>query len=254
MHTKKADLIANVRLKATEEALRRLLDEYATESFIDDACQIIEEVFWAITMTKVKNGTVESNDSVEEWHSRDDHQIEHDWKYLGMDRNILMLEFETYLETPWMHDKELDWLFLNSMTYNEYLGALDAYRSGVMSFSEYINKKSGKKELNSTDGKKLLLSLVGWVVWFAAAYGLYQAHPLAALLPIAASAWWFRRKHQAHKKIDDMLHAMKISYMSFETISQSWEIVWQQLEASREKGAIWSGQVYRLVEDRKAGR
>jgi len=44
--------------------------------------------------------------------------------------------------------------------------------------------------------------------------------------------------------------AMIATYVTLNTVSQSWQVVWEALKKSRDAGAVWDGIVYRLVEER----
>ncbi len=43
---------------------------------------------------------------------------------------------------------------------------------------------------------------------------------------------------------------MITTYAALSTVSNSWQVVWDELKKSREAGAVWDGIVYRLVEER----
>ncbi len=55
------------------------------------------------------------------------------------------------------------------------------------------------------------------------------------------------RKKNAH-----LLAEMLAAYQVLESYMFSWEVFWQELNRTRELGAVWPGELYRLVELRKS--
>lgn len=57
-----------------------------------------------------------------------------------------------------------------------------------------------------------------------------------------------KRQHQASM---DLVSTMRYSYDIMETGVFSWEVLWLDLNRTRELGAVWPGELYKLVEMRR---
>lgn len=246
----KESVLKDVKEKALLEAKFRMLDEYDAPDLVSEAEDIVEEFFCGITWTKVENNIIQSKDSVVEWHHRQLHEFESDWKYLEIDRSILHNSAERYLDRSWMQCNKMDWLILNTLTYAEYQGFVDTLRSKTLDIDDYVALKVGRKKSFSSMIWASLAFLLGWGLWLAVLWGLFEAWQPLGLAWAAFGGWGVWRKRAAKRKISDVQQSMSSTYSTFATISQSWAIVWEQLLSSRQKGVVWDGVVFRLVEER----
>lgn len=229
--------------KAIAEAKSRGLNGYATSDLVCEAVDVIEDFFAYITWTKVADGIIQSKDSASEWHHRQIHEFESDWKYLELDREGLRGAAERYLDRPWMQSNKMDWLILNVLTYAEYQGFVDQVRSRTMRLEDYVSLRTGGKVKSGTS-----FAVLGLVI--AIVLGLAWLWPPLGVAYAAGVCWHKWKQRNARQKIDALTKSMSATYSTFNTVSQSWKLVWDELLKGRKQGVVWDGIVFRLSESR----
>lgn len=248
---RKDDLLKYVSEQARMEAKKRNLDEYATDALVSEATDIVEDLFMSITWEKVEGDVIKSIDPVTSWRHRGANDMESDWRYMQFSRAELQNAAERYLERPWLHCRELDWLIVNTLTYAECQATLDFFRSRIMPLSRYISKKADSIKWQISSGLwRSIVFLVKWLIWIGVFVATLWFAPIAPVAWIGITVLWQWRKWKAQKKINDLMAAMIATYATLSTVSQSWQVVWEELKKSRDAGAVWDGIVYRLVEER----
>jgi hypothetical protein len=248
---RKNDLLKYVSEQARLEAKKRNLDEYAAEDLVSEARDIVDDIFMSITWEKVEGDVIKSFDPVTSWCHRGASDMESDWRYMHFSRADLQNAAERYIQRPWLHCRELDWLIVDSLTYAECQATLDFFRFRIMPLSSYISKKAGSIKWQISSGLwRSIVFLVRWLLWLCVLAVTFQFAPVAAVVWIGITVLWQWRKWRAQKKLDDLMAAMIATYATLSTVSQSWQVVWDELKKSRDAGAVWDGIVYRLVEER----
>lgn len=248
---RKDDLLKYVSEQARIEAKKRNLDEYPTENLVSEATEIVDDLFMSITWEKVEGDVIKSIDPVTSWRHRGANDMESDWRYMHFSRAELQNAAERYLERPWLHCRELDWLIVNALIYAECQATLDLFRSRIMPLSRYISKKAGSIKWQISSGLwRSIVFLVKWLIWIGVFAATLWFAPIAPVAWIGITVLWQWRKWKVQKKINDLMAAMIATYATLSTVSQSWQVVWEELKKSRDAGAVWDGIVYRLVEER----
>jgi hypothetical protein len=249
---KRDDLLRFVDDRARGEASRRGLDEYGTEDLIDEAKAIVDGFFEGLIWETVENGVTQSRDSLRIWRHRTTSDQENDWRYMTFARAELQHVAERYLDRPWLHCREIDWLIVNVLTYAEYQATLDTFRANVMPFTRYFAGKLGTTSSAAWSITWRVLVTGGkWAIWCGlAVVAAIVAAPAGPIALVVVTAGWLFRKWRARNKLNAILAAMLRTYSHLSTVSQGWEALWQELNYSRGQGAVWDGIVYHLVEDR----
>jgi len=248
---RKDDLLENAAEMARTEAKRRSLDGYAIGDLIDEAAEIIDDLFMSITVEKVEGDVIKSSDPVTYWRHRVASDMESDWQNMQFSRADLQNAAERYLDRPWLHCRKLDWFIVNVLIYAEYQATLEFFSIRTMPFSRYISKKMGSiKWQISSEIWRTIVFLVKWLIWLGVIVLTFQFAPVGPVVWTGITVLWQWRKWKAQKKINDIMTSMIATYSTLGTISQSWQVVWDELKKSRDIGAVWDGIVYRLVEER----
>lgn len=248
---RKDDLLKYVSKHARMEANKRNLDEHATDALVSEATDIVDVLFMSITWEKVEGDVIKSLDPVTSWRHRGPNDMESDWRYMHFSRADLQNAAERYLERPWLHCRELDWFIVNALTYAECQATLDFLRANIMPLSRYMARKLDSiKWLISSGLWRSIVFLVKWVLWLGVFAATFQFAPVAPIAWIGITVSWQWRKWKTLKKINDLMTAMIATYANLSSVSQSWQVVWDELKKSRDAGAVWDGIVYRLVEER----
>lgn len=236
-------LLNDIEAKATAEAVCRGLSSYAASDLTCEGSDIVEDFFAHITWTEVADGIIQSKDSVTEWHHRQPHDFENDWKYLEFDREGLRNAAERYLERSWMQCSKMDWLILNVLTYAEYQAFVDQVRSRTMRLEDYVSLRTGGKVKSGTS-----FGVLGLVI--AIVLGLAWLWPPLGVAYATGVYWQKWKQRKARQKIVALTKSMSATYSTFNTVSQSWKLVWDELLKGREQGVVWDGIVFRLAESR----
>jgi hypothetical protein len=218
-------------------------------SLVED---IVEQLFDSLMWTSVSEGIVEKVSPLNTWKHRTLADIEADFAYLEINRQAALSSLSKYLANESIATKELDWLFLNVLTYAEYIGTVSEIRRKMLGVEEYVKRLSAPKPEHSTDislfAKKawhlpLAISIVS-ISWFI--------HPAMPVLVTIYMVYANHKKKKGFEKINKILASMLSAYSSFNTVDLSWKNVGEMLEKSRDAGAIWDGSIFALVERRKA--
>lgn len=242
----KNTLIAEAEQNAGMEASRRGLDKWDTESLVDDARAIVSDIFDNIF---VEDSSSKVPEPVTHWRHRTPQDIETDWREMSFGRDEIRSAAERYADSPWLQSRILDWLILNVLTYAEFQATLDVVRARTMPATRYIASKTGstKGTLASALWRGAIF-ILKWSIWFIAFAVSFEAAPYGPVAILATTGWWLWRRISARSKVNDILMSMQGTYAAFSSVSHSWTVIWEELKRSREKGAVWDGVVYRLVE------
>lgn len=249
---KRDDLLTLADDRARAEAARRGLDEYGTEHLIAETKAIVDDFFDGITWEKVEDNVIKSLDSLRAWRHRMPEDQESDWRYMRISRSELQDAAERYLNRPWLHCREMDWLVVDVLLYAEYQATLDFLRVRMTPMSRYL---AGKLRTTSAAAWSFawrgLVTSVKWAIWIAVAIiTAAVAAPVGPIALVAVTAAWLLWKWRTRNRLNTLLATMLRTYAHLSTVSQGWQLLWQELDDSRKKGAVWDGIVYRLVEDR----
>ncbi|SFN14918.1 hypothetical protein [Dokdonella immobilis] len=140
-----------------------------------------------------------------------------------------------------IHRREFDWLIVNVLMYAE-----------ISAYAAVLNPIGS---MASSPEKRWLIAL-RWI-WRALKWLIFVAILFAALafnsswlagsaiaLAVVVQGLKWRQRYRAAKTLQSMLTA----YASVGSWTLSWAVVWELLSKSRNLGAYWDPEVYRLVE------
>jgi len=140
----------------------------------------------------------------------------------------------------WMHNQHVDWLMAHLLITAEVVATANSWSSGWL----YRGRFNWAKLLLA-----LLLFLVGWGIWLAITIGIAAiAGEIAAWFWIAITicyqlnAWRIRRRNRK------LLAEMAAVYEAARSSTVSWAVIWDMLNRTRIRGAVWDPELYRLVE------
>ena len=213
---------------------------------------ILDEVFGSLRWAKVSGGQVEEITHLESWKHRSASEIEADLAYLEINRASVLSALSEYLSNDSIASAQLDWLFLNLLTYAEYNATLSEVRKSLMGIDRYIKSLLPPKTTHITDisvfTKRLWhipvsLTFVG-IAWLV--------HPALGAIVVAYLLYIMYKKRKVVEKLNATLMGMLQTYLSFNTTDVSWSQVASMLEKSRDSGAIWDASIFALIEKRKA--
>lgn len=108
------------------------------EDLKDIAQQLIDRIFDALRQTNVHQGTVLDVTSPNEWRHRTREDIEADLAYLEINRAEILSALSDYLADDSLRSGEIDWLFLNVLTYAEYVATVSEIRKRLMGIYKYV--------------------------------------------------------------------------------------------------------------------
>ena len=213
---------------------------------------VVDRVFDSIRLMQVSSGMVQEFSSPDQWRHRKSQDVEADLTYLEIHRPAILTALSDYLADRSLHTREIDWLFLNLLTYAEYVATVAEIRKKLLGVSKYFWR------LHAPYGDHTpSISGVALRPWHAAlAAGAiavsFFIHPILAVGMFAVSVYWYLKRKKAIVEVDALLSAMLRTYASFNTVDLSWSHVARTLEDSRREGAIWDASLFKLVEARQS--
>lgn len=212
---------------------------------------LVNQIFDSLHWTEVKENEALNVKILDEWKSRSINEIEFDWMYLEIDRKSIQGALEKHLEKEWLINKDMDWLFVNLLTYSEYIATIDEIRRNLLDFEEFLKMKSSSSIRNHSYNVAVLMKK--WWHW-PAALGIFSisflVFPWEPLICGIYIAWIFHNKTKAYKKINAVFESMLQTYLALNTASLGWNNVHSLLTESQKRGAVWDSSVFALVEAR----
>lgn len=238
------DLDSQIHQLARAEAERVGADEWERRRLESDASEIIRDAFYALSWERIAT-------PVSAWFHRRPENFAEDWRSLLIMRNDLRDAAERYLERPWLWHRNLDWFFVDALTYAEFQGYFDVLKKKNMTMFGYVFEKSAKEGTTHwLTVARSALFLMKWAIWAALMFVAAQIGPVAVGTLVCVTVAWKWLIWTAGSNERRLLAQMVKAYSALGTISQSWAVVWDELNRARNAGVVWDGVVYRLVETR----
>lgn len=213
--------------------------------------ELVDRVFHSLRQMNVKAGVVQDFSTPEEWRHRTPQDIEADLAYLEIHRPEILAALSDYLADISLRAREIDWLFLNLLTYAEYVATVSEVRKKLLGLDAYIKSLHPPK----TDHAPSISAIASrpWQIVFASSATALSllVHPALAIAVGAVSVYWYLQRRKGIEKIDAVLSAMLRTYASFNTVDVSWSHVDRALEESRLQGAVWDAALFKLSESRQ---
>lgn len=218
----------------------------------DIAEGLVNSVFGSIRRLNVQDGIVQDYSTPDEWRHRTAQDIEFDIAYLEIHRPSILNALSDYLADDSLQNREVDWLFLNLLTYSEYLATVTEIRKKVLGIDAYIKSLDSPKNIHDPSISALASRPVRTFFALSATAMSLLIHPTLAIGVGALSLYWYSKQKKDVEKIDTLLSAMLRTYSSFNTVDLSWSHVGRSLEQSRLEGAVWDASLYKLAEARQS--
>ncbi len=216
------------------------------------AQQVVDRIFDSMRQTTVHQGIVQDIASPDEWRHRTTQDIEADLAYLEIHRPGILSALSEYLADDSLRAREIDWLFLNVLTYAEYVATVSETRKRLLGLDEYVKSLHPPSSDHVPSVSKIAKR--PWQTFFALAATLLSLliHPaLAAGIGVICAYGYFKRKRTIDK-FDTLLSVMLQTYASFNTVDLSWLHVSRALEDSRRAGVVWDASLFKLAEVRQS--
>ena len=214
--------------------------------------RVADQVFDAMRWTQVSSGVIQDVSSPDQWRHRGSEDVEADLAYLEIHRPAILAALSEYLANPSLRTRELDWLFLNLLTYAEYIATVTEIRKKLLGMDKFA-KSLHPPRSEHVPSISELASRPWRTTFCAAATGLsFLIHPIVAIGVGAASVYWYMTRRQGTEQVNSVLSAMFRTYAAFNTVDLSWSHVARSLEDSRRDGAVWDASLFRLAEVRQS--
>jgi hypothetical protein len=230
-------------------ALQDLL-QFVREDQQDQAQRIFERIFDSLMWTRVVEGKVENISPLKQWTHRQPVEVESDLAYLEINRPDILLALSEYLENPGLASKKGDWLFLNVLTYAEYVSTVSEIRKKLMGIERYVKSLFPPKKEHLTNISAFAHRSWHLPVFIAVVAIGWAIHPVAGALVTGYGMFSSYRQRKARAQVNAKMTSMLQTYLSFNTTDLSWRQVNTRLEQSRASGAIWDGSLFALAEQR----
>ena len=212
--------------------------------------RFFERVFDSLMWTRVVGGKVEDVSPLKKWKQRQPSEVESDLAYLEINRSELLSTLSEYLSNPALRSKHADWLFLNVLTYAEYVATVSEVRKKVMGIERYVKSLHPPKSEHVTDISAYARRTWHLPVMLSVIAVSWAIHPFAGIATTAYALFVAYRQRKAWEKVNAVLASMLQTYLSFNTVDLSWAQVNSTLERSRGAGAVWDASLFALAEHR----
>jgi len=215
-----------------------------------NAEHFFQRVFDSLMWTRVIDGKVQDVSAVKQWKHREPAEVESDLAYLEINRNALLSALSHYLSNPRIASKYADWLFLNILSYAEYIATVSETRKTLMGIERYVESLFPPKTVHTWDVSVYAKRSWHLPVALASIAVSCAIHALAGVAVTAYILFGAYRRKKAYERVNATFESMFKAYLSFNTTDLSWAHVANTLKRSSEAGAIWDASLYALAEQR----
>lgn len=166
------------------------------------------------------------------------------------DDRVLTAEIEQaaqgYMQRDWLQDERLDWMLADAMAFGEINSTFK-----TISPNRFYYYPDGSLVLWMM-GLTIIFKLALWAGWLLIALMLYSEEKLLAAGWVGLTVAYQIPKRKRLGKLTSLLTAMSATYGGLDACPPSWRNLYALMEKSRDLGAKWPTQLYRLVEKRLA--
>jgi len=146
-----------------------------------------------------------------------------------------------YMQANWAQVEVLDWLLADAMVFGE----VNASYKNLSPMRFYFSRGEPVAWMMAL---AFVFRAVLWGVWAVGLLMLYgESKVMAAALVIATITYQYAKRTRV-KSVAKMLASMSDVYGALDSCPPSWRNVYALMERSRDLGAKWPTQLYRLVE------
>ena len=213
------------------DGLNRLIDRQAKSAGITDEWDVQEakDIFLPIF----------------NWSGRDSWFHAHlDEAKSGRDRvltNEVAEAARGYMQRDWLRDEALDWLLADAIAFGEVNSTFK-----TMSPTRFYYRDG--EPVVWLMGLAILGRLLMWAVWLVALFMIYTDSQIMAAVMVATTIGYQYAKRKRLQKINTLLDSLLTTYDALDACPPSWRNVYALMEKSRDVGAKWPTQLYRLIE------
>jgi hypothetical protein len=177
---------------------------------------------------------------------------------IEIDKVALLSATSNYIKNINIQDEWLDWYCADLICYNEYIETLKlvtVQNYGLIAYVMLGSKNWFIKILGYA--VSIVFFLIKWGVWLFIIGMLINVGESETWANVAAGLFLLLtifikfNKWKARKRVEKLLNSMNNAYAVLATPTFSWEILWKALDESRQLGAVWPGELWRLVEVRR---
>lgn len=217
-----------------------------------EVIEILDLIFNSIVRQVVDNKVVQDYEYFDSWKHRTDDLVEEDMGQLQIDRQQLLNALSLYLEKDYLNNKALNWVFLNILTYAEYLATQIEIRKKILGLdkflvsiyppkSEHVVGISPLKKISFFNG---LLILIAILIGFS----------IHLFLGTIFLAYFVMNRFLAYKnlkKVDEFLFKMYRTYNFVKSHDLNWHFVEEVYKDNFKDNILWDTQIYSLIEKSK---
>lgn len=219
---------------------------------IDDFLDSLFLCFSEKRLLPDKTYTLDHEISLDTWRHVNGEDVEQMRRKLAIDRKALQRLLTIYIDCPFLWCKELDWLFVNSLLFAEFIATQNDFHrkntSLVWSYLHYISSKTFC--WTGFIWSSFLFSLK-WFIFLIIFIYLYQIESLACYGFLVFILLLSAAKRISINKAIQQLKTMRIVYLLTKSLNFNWRILWNDMNDSRKKKTIfWDSELYNLIEIR----
>jgi len=208
---------------------------------------LVDRVLDSLRRMNVQAGVIQDYSTPDEWRHRTPQDVESDLAYLEIHRPEILAALSDYLADSSLQTREIDWLFLNLLTYSEYVATVAEVRKKLLGIDAYVKSLHPPKVEHTPSISHVAARPWQYGAFAVATVASFLIHPALAVAAGALFVYWHLQRRKGIAKIDSLLSAMLTTYASFNTVDVSWSHVSRALEQSRLEGAVWDASLFKLA-------
>ena len=149
----------------------------------------------------------------------------------------------SYMTLDWLQDETLDWLLADAMAFGE----VNATFKSLSPNRFYYDRE---RLIAWRLVLSIIFRLILWGAWLLLFVMLFSEERVWSFVLVGITGIYQFPKIRRQSKIALMLNSMTAVYDGLDAVPPSWRNVYAMMEKSRDLGAKWPTQMYRLVERR----
>jgi hypothetical protein len=214
--------------------------------------EILDMVFNSISRWIIIENKVEDVEYLTSWEHRSNDLIEKDLGELQIDRKGILNALSLYLEKDNLKNKYMDWLFINLLTYAEYIATQAELRKKLLGIDGYIKTlypASTEHLISISQYKKT--STTKFLIFVSVLVFGFIISPVFGSVILLLILLILYLNLNKYRKLDEILFKMNKTYSFINCMDLNWGFVEEIYKENFKENIIWDTQIYKLIEKSK---
>ena len=218
----------------------------------EEVQEILDMVFNSISRWIIIENKVNDVEYLTSWEHRSNDLVEKDLGELQIDRKAILNALSLYLEKDNLKNKYMDWLFINLLTYAEYIATQAELRKKLLGIDGYIKTlyPSSTEHLISISQYKKA-STTNFLIFASMLIFGFVISPVFGSIILLLILLISYLNFNKYRKLDEILFRMNKTYSFINSMDLNCGFVEEIYKENFKENIVWDTQIYKLIEKSK---